>query len=120
MSRVLIILLLSAGPLLASALTWKNYDTMDHLRQYADKAVTEANKEFRHLGKHINFHSFEKTVVCALYFLDELVFFKCCLFQPRINCVLCRKEDGQEFVDCVKKKDAKKVHNPTYYIHTTY
>ncbi|XP_037401574.1 cystatin-like protein [Pygocentrus nattereri] len=126
MSAVLKLLLLSAVTLLVSAQGWENYQSLsESIRIHIDKALDKANENFtNHYVAYESLLSEPKITADDFYVNVRLMVTTCkkdkekgyghrveCVTQkpktPRINCLVCKKKNGEELIDCVRQKDAK-------------
>ncbi|XP_037401877.1 cystatin-like protein [Pygocentrus nattereri] len=126
MSAVLKLLLLSAVTLLVSAQGSENYQNLsESIRIHIDKALDKANEYFtNHYVAYESLLSEPKITADDFYVNVRLMVTTCkkdkekgyghrveCVKQkpktPRINCLVCKKKNGEELIDCVRQKDAK-------------
>ncbi|XP_060778902.1 cystatin-like protein [Neoarius graeffei] len=127
MDRALKVLLLATLILLVSAQTWSNYRSLsDVVRKYIDKILENANQKFGG-NYHVAFHSLKgnpNTMESNFYVNVHLIVTTCkktspkayehrddCIKQkqktPIIDCLVCKKKDGKELVDCARLMDVK-------------
>ncbi|KAL7879858.1 hypothetical protein SRHO_G00021120 [Serrasalmus rhombeus] len=127
MNAVLKLLLLATVTLLVSAQEWNNYQSLPELyRTHIDKALRDANKKFGGLH-HVAYEKLLSTPKITdnnLYVNVRLIVTTCkkepnkgfahrddCITQkpktPWIDCLVCKKENGGELIDCARQVDVR-------------